>query len=218
MSFVATAAAGEGGKEMTGAHERALRAVLRVDGGRGFVVKSKHHNRLVITAGHCLPCLPPCDGGSFLEERTYERLVGPLDAEPTVSAECLFVDPVSDLAVLGPPDSQARWAECEQYEKFMEAMTPLRIAKAVDDASAFLLSLDLRWLPCRAHHVGGPVWITGTKGVGGMSGSPIINEAGRAIGVVSTVHETPGTPHVPSHDTPHVRLMRSLPRWMDVIR
>jgi hypothetical protein len=90
-------------------------------------------------------------------------------------------------------------------------MTPLQIAKAADNGGALLLSLDLRWLACRAHHMGGPLWIAGANTVGGMSGSPIINEAGRAIGIVSTGRESP---HVPSHDGPHVRLMHSLPRWM----
>jgi hypothetical protein len=44
--------------------------------------------------------------------------------------------------------------------------------------SAFLLSLDLRWHACRAHNFDGPLWFTGAKTVGGMSG-PI-----RAIAVV----------------------------------
>jgi hypothetical protein len=56
-------------------------------------------------------------------------------------------------------------------------MTPLRIAKAGEDTSAFLLSLDLRWHACRVHNFGGPPWI------GGMSGSSIIDKDGRAIGV-----------------------------------
>jgi len=38
-------------------------------------------------------------------DRTYKRLLGTLDAkELTVWAECLFVDPIADLAVLGVPD------------------------------------------------------------------------------------------------------------------
>ena len=51
------------------------------------------------------------------------------------------------------------------YDK-TRAMTPLRIAKAGEDISAFLLSLDLRWHACRVHNFGGPLWITGAKTVG----------------------------------------------------
>jgi hypothetical protein len=35
-------------------------AVVRVDGGRGFVVETEDEDRFVITAGHRLPHLPPC--------------------------------------------------------------------------------------------------------------------------------------------------------------
>ena len=96
-------------------YDKAFRAVLRVREGRGFVVASKlqRWERLVITARHCLPRLPPSHTGSYLEGRTNKRLLGPPDAEPTVWAECLFVDPISDLAVLGAPDSQAL---CKEYE------------------------------------------------------------------------------------------------------
>jgi hypothetical protein len=98
----------------------------------------------------------------------------------------------------------------KQYEALTGAMTPLRIAKAGEDTSAFLLSLDLRWHACRVHNFGGPLWITGAKTVGGMSGSPIIDKDGRAIGVVCTGSE--------SENKPHTHLMRSLPRWMTPMR
>jgi hypothetical protein len=82
-------------------YNKALRAVVRVGEGRGFVVAGKHRGEhLVITAGHCIESLPPCHTGSSLEQRT-RKLLGPLDAEPTVWAECLFVDLIADLAVLG---------------------------------------------------------------------------------------------------------------------
>jgi hypothetical protein len=38
-------------------------------------------------------------------------LLSPLGAEPHVWAECLFVDPVADLAVLGPVDGQELYDE-----------------------------------------------------------------------------------------------------------
>jgi hypothetical protein len=93
-----------------------------------MVVASKFQ-RLVITAGHCLPRLPPSHTASYIWERTYERLLGPLDAkEPTVWAECLFVDPIADLAVLGVPDGQELIDENKQYEVLTRTMTPLRVA------------------------------------------------------------------------------------------
>lgn len=61
--------------------EETKRAVIRVGDGRGFIVEHGH-DRLVITAAHCLPEFPPCHGASFLEERTYGNLLGLLGAEP----------------------------------------------------------------------------------------------------------------------------------------
>jgi hypothetical protein len=169
--------------------------------------------RFVITAGHCLPRLPPCCTFSHYEERTYQRLLGLLDvAKPTVWAECLFVDPIADLAVLAAPDSQTLHEENEQYKALAMAMTPLRIARAEKGTSAFILSLDQKWLACHVSVASGSLWITGAKSVGGMSGSPILDGHGRAIGVVCTGSEGSG------FDGPHAQLMYSLPRWVPPLR
>jgi hypothetical protein len=89
-------------------------AIVAVGGGRGFVVQGANHpsgGALVVTAAHCLPFVPPPHPFSFTKERTYEALLGPLGRSATVWAECLFVNPIADLAVLGPPDSEARYHE-----------------------------------------------------------------------------------------------------------
>src|SRR4051794_13877982 len=51
--------------------------------------------------------------------------------------------------------------------------------------AAWLLSLDRRWFPCVVEHRAGPLIISEAKdGIrGGMSGSPVLNEAGLAVGV-----------------------------------
>jgi hypothetical protein len=85
--------------------KRAKSAIITVGAGRGFVMQGKL-NRFVITAAHCLPFFPPCCSFSFTEERTYENLLGHIGVEPSVWAECLFVDPIADIAVLGSPDTQ----------------------------------------------------------------------------------------------------------------
>ena len=64
------------------------RAVLRVGDGRGFVVSSRNsiggHERIVITAAHCLPSFPPCAPAADLEAYTYRDLLGPLNASIAV--------------------------------------------------------------------------------------------------------------------------------------
>jgi len=81
------------------------RAVPRVGDGRGFVVSSRNsiggHERIVIPAAHCLPSFPPCAPAADLEAYTYRDVLGPLNASPTVWAECVFVDPRADNRGVG---------------------------------------------------------------------------------------------------------------------
>lgn len=108
---------------------RATRAVLRVGDGRGFVVKRRRYlggeERIVITAAHCLPYFPPSHPTAYLQELTYQALLGPLGGEPTVWAECLFADPIADVAVLGRPDNQELSDEADAYDLLLEGMETL---------------------------------------------------------------------------------------------
>jgi hypothetical protein len=106
---------------------------------------------VVITAAHCLPFFPPCHAFSYLH-RTYEALPGPLRQEPTVWAECLFVDPVAYIAVLGEPDGQEFFEQWNAFEAFVMAITPLRITDAPKEARAQLLSLAGEWFDCKVQH------------------------------------------------------------------
>jgi hypothetical protein len=98
---------------------RATKAVLRVGEGRGFVVEA-HRHRYVITAAHCLPHFPPCHAQSYLQERTYAKLIAPLGKKPTVWAECVFVDPIADIAVLGTPDSQELCEQADEWDALID--------------------------------------------------------------------------------------------------
>jgi hypothetical protein len=94
------------------------------------VIETKDEDRLVITGAHCLPRLPPAHAASAFYERTYQDLLGPLGGDPTVFAECMFVDPVADLAVLGTPDNQDLWEQAEGYDALVsldEAVIPFEI-------------------------------------------------------------------------------------------
>lgn len=163
----------------------ALAAVVTVGTGRGFVVEGggPWHSRYIITAAHCLPerpdgqKLPPSHGFSYLKERTYPGLLAPLGEQPSVWCECLFVDPIADIAVLGAPDNQELSDEVDAYEALVGAATSLTIAeppskliaeeveRAVEvgvteqvhqwarrECRAFLLSLNNQWFPCMVSH------------------------------------------------------------------
>ena len=197
-------------------------AVIKVgDGGRGFVVETKRGDRIVITAAHCLAGegrqLPPAHPFSYLKERTYPKLLGPLGkAKPIIWAECLFADPLADIAVLGSPDNQELCDEAEAYERLADTVTPFAIADAPKEGSkwvrpaykgmkfsafkaptpgkgaALVLSLDGKWLECTITRHGSGLSIDQEKIVkGGMSGSPILLTTGQPIGLVSTGHLNP---------------------------
>ena len=193
-------------------HDEAQRAVITVGEGRGFVVEGVRQ-RLVITAAHRLPHFPPSAAYSHLEERTYQDLLAPLGKSPKVWAECLFADPIGDIAVLGSPDSQALHEKSEAYEALMEAMMPLVIADAPKKGAGWMLSLDGQWFKCDLMHQDSRVWIIGaaSKIEGAMSGSPIVNDNCFAIGVVCAGWGTDGE-RWPSGPNP--RLVHNLPGWM----
>lgn len=98
------------------------------EGGRGFVIEH-HGTRYVLTAAHCLPKLPPAHPWSYTEERTFQDLLAPLGETPTVWAECLFVDPVADIAVLGQPDNQALGDQADAYDELVGWAVPMPVGE-----------------------------------------------------------------------------------------
>ena len=196
------------------------KAILTVGEGRGFVINGRY-NRLVITAAHCLPFFPPCHGASYTEERTYQGLLASLGDEPAVWAECLFADPIADLAVLGSPDNQVLFDEADAYETVTESVDPFAIAEAPEEGSGWLCSLSGEWFRCAVQYltrIDGPIWISKTEQPikCGMSGSPIISDDGAAIGVVNLGSVTPEMTDrcEGKYGLPNSRLVRDLPGWL----
>jgi hypothetical protein len=117
--------------------EELIGSVVRVGYGRGFVVNGRNDDRLIITAAHCLYCdgepyLPPAHAAAYPEERTYQNLLAPLGEEPTIWTECLFVNPVADIAVLGSPDDQELFKQADAYGALVESVQPFSIGDASD--------------------------------------------------------------------------------------
>ena len=190
-----------------------IRSIITVGEGRGFVVEGPSQLwRYVITVAHCLPALPPAHGGSFQSDRTYSSLLAKLGEKPSIAAECLFVDPVSDLAVLAPPDDEVLPDEAGAYEALVDATMPLRISEMMEMAEASLLSLSGEWFGCKAERIGYALWVSAaTQGIeSGMSGSPILVQD-MAVGVVSI---SSGIKDLVHTEAKAPALTECLPRWL----
>lgn len=200
--------------------DKSDKAVVKVGGGRGFVVETVRQladgfleGRVVVTAAHCLPHLPPLFAD--VESRTYPSLLGHLGSKPTVWAECLFVDPIADIAVLCSPDDQELFEESDAYEALVDQAAALSISDCAPTQLAWLLSCKGEWFSCRVKRLpNGPLWIKNAAQdiVGGMSGSPILAEDGSAIGVLSTSSHI-GNEKSSREGGPQPCLTRDLPGW-----
>jgi hypothetical protein len=209
-------------------------SVVRVGEGRGFIIayraklrrpknlpkgtslSSFVERRLIVTAAHCLPKLPPTTPASHVYERTYEGLLATIDDSKTgISAECLFADPVADIAVLGCPDEQE--FSSEPYDSLVDDAPVLRIG-SVRNGRGWLLALSSnRWVATTlevSFGLQGAFLSTGPTEAG-MSGSPILNDAGRAVGLVAVGHEKINAGVRTDEDAgPQPILTRNLPGWL----
>jgi hypothetical protein len=185
-------------------------SVVKVGGGRGFIVEDPAcvERRLVVTAGHCLPHLPEAHPFEAFD-RVYQNLLGALGAEPMVWAECLFVDPIADMAVLRTPDNQTFYEQADAFEALTENRPGLSMAH-VKSGPGWFLSLDGKWTSIRLES---RAWtyleIDPTEF--GQSGSPILNEHGEAVGVVSAGTESNGKNQRCGSQP---ILSRNLPAWL----
>ena len=172
--------------------------------------------RLVITAAHCLPHLPPAYAASSLEYRTYRELLGRAgETKRTVWAQCLFADPVSDIAVLGQPDNQELYDRANAYDSLVWDAFELDISEPPDKSRAWLLGLDGEWGHCIVTHEGqGALWLEEAANgiVGGMSGSPILNDKGAAVGVLGVSGGSVDDLH--TKGGPQASLRHKLPGWL----
>ncbi len=198
--------------------ETAQQAVVAVGGGRGFVVEDRFY-RSIITAAHCLPKLPPAHPWMLTEEKTYQELLGPLGGECSVWAECLFVDPVGDIAVLTGPDNQVLFEQADQYEDLTENSSKcIPVGPPPESKSqGWLLSLENTLLSCKIETVFHTISVSEVEGeiAGGMSGSPILDQDGRAVGIISTGQQFGGTPESPStRGDMEPCLAEALPGWL----
>jgi hypothetical protein len=150
-------------------------------------------------------------------------LLAPLGGKPAIWAECLFVDPVADIAVLGQPDSQVLWEQAAAYGELVQAAIPIAIADMPQGGHAWLLSLDGRWFRCAVYD-SSQFRAAGDKPLllqdaaepikGGMSGSPVVSPEGAAIGIMCCSSGTGLDVEEHTDGGMNPRLVDHLPGWL----
>jgi hypothetical protein len=119
--------------------------------------------------------------------------------------------------VLGPVDNQELPEQADAWESLMDTAVPFRIADAPLAGWTSLYSLDGRWFPCRVERMaGGPLWLSEAAEAirGGMSGSPVRNQEGRAIGVVAVSRGAGSDLDDHREGGPNPALTRNLQGWL----
>jgi Trypsin-like peptidase domain len=192
---------------VTAKFDNARRAIIQVGNGRGFVV-SAGSSRYIITAAHCLQRsqFPRPHLANGVRELTFKNILGPLDSKRrTVWAELCALSLCDDIAVFRQPDDQELSEEYEQYEEFTTAAMTIKRPETPGTV-AWVLSLDGEWQSCTLHNSERFLSINQSDLVkSGMSGSPIINNSGAAVGLISTSG---------SGSSVNPNLMGCLPPWL----
>lgn len=182
-------------------------------GGQGVLVR----NNMILTAAHCIDW--DCRGGMVLGDYRIEEIEtvrGKLKVGP------LAVEPGTDIAVLGSLDDQAFCDEAEAFEDFCEKVKPIRLflgkLKRGDKFPIYVFTHKGTWIKGEATKWASQkdspsIGIDMDENIeGGTSGSPIVNEKGELVSIMSNAGGSDGITRHGVGPRPHL----ALPLWISL--
>ncbi|WP_314961492.1 serine protease [Bradyrhizobium cosmicum] len=172
-------------------------AIVKVGGGRGFIVSSGT-DHYVITAAHCLPRsrYPRPHLANSGNDLIFPEIIGQIGSKKrNIWGELCVLSLTDDIAVLAAPDNQSLPERADEYERFTGTALSVGISPvavppsewhSLPGAPAWVLSVQRQWVPCAVFNNGRFLYVRGASIESGMSGSPILDTNGAAIGAIST--------------------------------
>jgi len=181
------------------------------DGGQGVLTT----NNLILTAAHCVQFY--LTGRMTLGDYIIEEIQtthGKLKITPWA------VEPVSDIAVVGPLDDQEFCDEVTQFEEFCSKTKPIPLClekpKYGDVIPVWIYTHKKTWIRGKAINYSikknpSKICIRTDENIeGGTSGSPIVNERGELVSIVSNAGGSIGI----SREGDGPLLILALPVWI----
>lgn len=168
----------------------------------------------ILTAAHCVNYR--VEGAMALGDPFLEKVKTSMGE---LVAAVAAVEPVSDIAVLGPPDNQMLFNEAQEYDEFCEQTKPVALCSRrksfTGKIPVHILSPSMKWIagttniirPCRP-----TAFVEAESEVeSGASGGPIIDNAAALVGLTS-IFSVPAKPGG-ANDGPAPRPRFALPFW-----
>ncbi len=163
--------------------QKATVTLLR-KGGQGILV----YSNIILTAAHCIDF--STEGQMMLGEHFLEDI---LTVNGQISATTIAVEPVSDIAVLGPPIILDGSLQLSNYYDFSETINPIPLCN--DDYvthrpfTVYVYTHKAKWITGKAtldHKDNVVLSIDFDEQIEpGTSGSAIVNDEGELVGIVS---------------------------------
>jgi len=197
--------------------DRVGKAVVKFPETGGFGVLVNNH--FIITAAHCVSW--DCDGSIVMPggSNYYFAQKIEIDDQAVLATPCC-IEPIMDIAVLGPFDNQNASPQRNAFLAACKGIKPVKICKKEFKPfrrfKVFIFTHDKGWIEgtITQDQYESPSFMVRSevKIEGGTSGGSVINGKGELIGIISNSAETPT--NASFHEAVIARPNHALPSWI----